>query len=628
MVVSIPCPECGAVLKLADRSKLGRTGKCPKCGHRFTLSEPEPDEVELELAGSEPEQPLRVSAARRVPPEGSAGRSSSVAVSPMETDATAFPAIAESGLADAGTQRFRDLERKRARARRRGIVFGGLVAFVVAGATWGAFRYLDTLPEKPTSNEPPPPKQDAVYLSERDRLERLAGLIAADSPTQGDPISLRYVPDGASIIVHLRPADLWKQGSVAEETRFCLGGDFKLWSEQQIETWCLLPPDQIEEATLCVILGARGSPPQIAAVVRPVTPLKTSELIQKFNGSPESIRGVQVYVGPERSYVAGRELDDQKRPLLFATAPAAMSQDLAAVTSVDGFTSDALTQLLEQSDRQRDLTVLFQPNDLRGHAAALTRQDLLPIWQQMLDRFGPQTEAVLWSLHLSGDDFLSELHVRNVSTTTPSQFISELRGRLDKVPVDLVAAVSTLDPATMGERKLVGRLPAMMQLFSAATVAGIDTRRVVLQTRLPERAGPNIALAGLLAWHESTMAGTRPPVSPGEPATPAAPLAERLKTPIEIDFRRTPLEEVFIYIGGETGVEFDIDGDALKLAAYTRNMPQTMALGKVPAEKAIAAILANYDKMAVVLDDAAGKAIVTTLSAAEEKGLTPATFAP
>ena len=46
--ILIPCPECGSGLRLKDRSKLGKLGRCPKCGNRFVLNEPE--EVELELA--------------------------------------------------------------------------------------------------------------------------------------------------------------------------------------------------------------------------------------------------------------------------------------------------------------------------------------------------------------------------------------------------------------------------------------------------------------------------------------------------------------------------------------------------------------------------------------------------
>ena len=62
MSVTIHCPKCDAGLKLPNRDLLGRKGKCPKCGHRFVLEEP--DEVELQLA--EPDEPTP--APRLAPP--------------------------------------------------------------------------------------------------------------------------------------------------------------------------------------------------------------------------------------------------------------------------------------------------------------------------------------------------------------------------------------------------------------------------------------------------------------------------------------------------------------------------------------------------------------------------------
>lgn len=624
MAVQIPCPQCGAVLKLRDRSMLGRSGKCPKCGHHFVLIEP--DEVALELAEPSPETPIPVAKARRVT-EGASPSAASVGTA--EPVASEFPSFGEAVPPPSGTKRLRDLKRKQTKQRRIGIIAGGLLAAAVVGATWAGLSYSRSQP-RTDHNRPEPPKQDAVYLSERERLERTAQLIAADSPTKGEPITLRYVPAGAAIVVHLRPAELWKRGSVGEEIRYCLGEDFQRWSETLLPEYCLLPPAEIEEATICLILGARGSEPQIAAVVRPVEPRKTSELIQMFDGSPQDIEGVQVYVGSERAAVIGTELDEQKRPLLFATAPADLAEDLARSVTADGITSDAVRELLTHTDRERHLTFVFQTADLRIHDETLVTSDLRPAWGEMLDRLGEDAEAAAWSVHLTGDDFYSELLLRNDPATTPAQLLEGMTRRFDKLPPELVAAVSKMNPAEVGDRKLIGRFPAMLQLFAAATVGGIDDRLVVLQTRLPERAGPNLALAGLLAWNESTRTDFTKPAD-GSPATPevgAATLTERLKKPVEIDFRRTPLEEAFAYIGGETGVEFEIDGDALKLSAYTRNMPQTISLGTVPAEKGVAAILAQYDKMAVVLDEANGKAIVTTKPAAEEKGLTPATFAP
>lgn len=624
MALQIPCPKCGSVLKLRDRSMLGRTGKCPKCSHRFTLAEPPPaprsEEVELELAESPVEETVvRPSAARRV---GHSEASTTTAESPPSAD---LPFLAEP----TESSPLRPHRRKRSRQRRTEIIIGGLVALAAAGSLWAGYWFLKSQPTVEPTVDREAPTQNVEYLSERDRLERMTELIAEDSPTQGEAIALGYVPAGASVVVHLHPAELWKQGSIGEEVRYCLGEDFATWSEAQITKYCLLPPAEIDEATICLILTARGAEPQIATVVRPTTPRKTSELIALFDGSPQDIEGEQIYVGSERAAVIGKELDDQKRPVLFATAPAAMAMDLAQSVAAPGITSNAIEELLAETDRRRQATFVFQPADLRIHQEMLVPADLRPAWNEMLDRF-EDVEAAAWSLHFDGSDFVSELFARSVPTATPGQLQTQLSGTLSELPEELVGIVSKMNPAEIGDRKLIGRFPAMTQLFSAATVAGIDDRLVVLQTRLPERAGPNLALAGLLAWHESTRTDlTRPSTdSPKSTMPSTATLAERLKRPIEIDFRRTPLEEAFAYIEDETGVVFDIDGDALKLAAYTRNMPQTISLGVVPAEKGIAAIQSKMDQLAIVLDEANNQAIVTTKAAAELKGQTPATFTP
>ena len=74
-------------------------------------------------------------------------------------------------------------------------------------------------------------------------------------------------------------------------------------------------------------------------------------------------------------------------------------------------------------------------------------------------------------------------------------------------------------------------------------------------------------------------------------------VAERLKqVTIDSEFSRTPLEEAFAYIGKELDIQVVVDGDALKAAGFTKNMPQTFNLGKVPAVQAVAKILSNYEK--------------------------------
>jgi hypothetical protein len=149
---------------------------------------------------------------------------------------------------------------------------------------------------------------------------------------------------------------------------------------------------------------------------------------------------------------------------------------------------------------------------------------------------------------------------------------------------------------------------------------------------MPDRAAPNLALGSLLAWDESTrtdfnrVRSTAP--TPGPSSNLPTSIAERLKLKIDVDFRRTPLQEAFAFIADETNVEIDIEGDALKLAGYTQNMPQTFKLDQVTGKQAIYEITKQYDKMCIVVDEASKKATVMTYQFAEQKGLKPFPLTP
>ena len=85
--ITIHCPQCNAGLKLPNRSLLGKKGKCPKCGHRFVLADP--DEVTLTLAESAPPPEPEVGlAARWVPDDAPAAPPAPAApqVAPPQAD--------------------------------------------------------------------------------------------------------------------------------------------------------------------------------------------------------------------------------------------------------------------------------------------------------------------------------------------------------------------------------------------------------------------------------------------------------------------------------------------------------------------------------------------------------------
>ena len=94
-----------------------------------------------------------------------------------------------------------------------------------------------------------------------------------------------------------------------------------------------------------------------------------------------------------------------------------------------------------------------------------------------------------------------------------------------------------------------------------------------------------------------------------------------------IDFRRTPLQEAFGFIGESIKTEVSIDGDALKGAGFTQNMPQTMDMGSVTALAAIDRILENYakerDPLVLIVDEKQKKLILSTKTKSEADGLQP-----
>ena len=92
-------------------------------------------------------------------------------------------------------------------------------------------------------------------------------------------------------------------------------------------------------------------------------------------------------------------------------------------------------------------------------------------------------------------------------------------------------------------------------------------------------------------------------------------MIEGLNRKIEVDFNRTPLQDAMSFIAEEMQVTIVIDGDALKLAGFTKNMPQTMNHAGQPAKLVIHHIIKQYDKMVIVVDDAKKQVLLTTLPA-------------
>ena len=105
---------------------------------------------------------------------------------------------------------------------------------------------------------------------------------------------------------------------------------------------------------------------------------------------------------------------------------------------------------------------------------------------------------------------------------------------------------------------------------------------------------------------------------------------DRLKKKVEASFDRIPLQDALKLIADKCEIEIDLDGDSLKAAGFTKNMPVTLKLGKVTGLEAIGAILKRYEQerrpMVLVIDEEKKKALITTAEFAKKEKLTPFVF--
>jgi hypothetical protein len=437
---------------------------------------------------------------------------------------------------------------------------------------------------------------------------------------------LLLAPAGARIVVHLRPAELWSTDAKAGKARLSRGDELRRclaplseWTERQMTDRCLFPPSQIEEVSFALVLRSPGDTPDVAATVWLKEEKTVPEIAKRFGGRPVERATLPTWVKGEQALV----IRDGKT---FAVGPQTAAQEMAEANDQPNPTDESIEELLKHSDRSRELTFVFRPDDIDRYHESLFPIAFQSVAHRVAGWLDPEaTEGVLLSFQLA-DPFRIRLALRNRPATTVHRLEEEVQKSLDQLPAEILANVEGLDPRTSGRRKLVGRVPAMWKAVTLGTQSAAQFRLAIFESVLPERAASNLSLGTLLALSEprsavaaSKKGRNRKSGTSDQPRT----VNERLASKIDVEFRRTPLSEAFSSIGEDIGVTFEIEGGALKVAGYTKNMPQTFRLSGVPASEALRTILKPYAKMALVVDEARQTVIVTTLESAQAKGQKP-----
>lgn len=662
--ISIPCPACKATLKLPDNSLIGKKAKCPKCSHRFVLALPEEEEVPLQLADIPvlPLAPRMGTSARWVPddipvapmlpnplpapvlPVASAGSRPASASEPAVASplAEGLPDIlafspgssqstptAELDFATSPAAPLRTAQKpsvkKRRRGNKAGLIAMAVVTVLVAGGGYAAYL----VNQNRTTQVKQAPAVNAGW--EQKKVELAASNESAESlsPTSGKPIPLDYLPFTPHLICHIHPDALWKKNDRVAQEFVAVLGDVAIWLSDQMQSRTRFLPEEISELTFAVNFGPRMSLPDVALVVRlkeSVTERQFQEKLKETGAKRGDDPQVDIFTSADTSYLL---IDEHT----FAVAPAALAEDLEMSRKDAAMASPDMEPLLQESDRDRLVTILFDLKILDSHREDIFLTSLQTVADKFILWLGNEVETVSWSMHLEPHFFMETL-LHNSSDSSVLKVQRHAQLQLSRLAEEMLAGVRKMRPSTAGSRQMIGRFPAMLNAVDIATTTHVAPTCARLVTVLPRQAAVNLAAGTRLTWYQSLQTNFEDDKDMTKSDGPAVPerIVDRLQMKVLVDFRRTPLQEAFGYIGESIKTEVTIDGDALKGAGFTQNMPQTFDLGTVTAQAALHEIILKYakerDPLVLIVDEKGKKLTLSTRVKAEADGLTVFDTAP
>ena len=639
--LSIPCPNCQRKLKIERREVLGRKVKCPKCQFPFIVRPPsgeKEDEVEMELVTDEP---LVGTRARWIPDEeinSSPIVEAAKSNAPPETPAPIQPAPAVSSpgpiIVSAEDQPvITRLRKRRTRSKASAWIFGScliaaIAIIVVVVVNQPVTESQTSLPSDSAANDHVD-ATDPLQPYSKSQLQSHVDLVEEFQPTDGGPIELYMFPSGVNLVIHFRPALLWSNQREYQILKASLtdrltgSPQAPGWIEESLLKLCRRKPEQIEELTIGCIIGAQGTEPDVCVVVRLKEAEKLSDLIDEFNGTYlydiTERPNLRLKVDDEFGYL----IKDEKT---FAIVPEHLAGELEfSIEAPNRDISEGMDQLLRETDREKLLTVVGNFGDIQRNSEVLFPTESREALSLLFEWFGEEIETISWSVH--PEPYLhSEINLRINNISSPSKVNDRLQAQLVNLPQTMWKDVcEKMSPQEAGFRKLIGRLPAMLEAFQQSTVASTTSRYLKLTTVLPQQAAPNLALATMLTVDEASRTDFTKQVvaSSSGPKLPET-VAERLKLSVDTEFSRRPLEQALQYLCNEIKVNLEVDGEALEEAGYTRNMPQTFVLGTVPAEQGFAKIITSSQdvgkELVISLDEESKTIRFTTLKFAKIRG--------
>lgn len=471
-------------------------------------------------------------------------------------------------------------------------VVGGVLAAFALGLGWAARDLLSnggstansaTPTKVPVKTNAAEPHATASGVAVSPPLVVDDGRTFWVSPTDGEPLDLRYLPPGCSLILALRPRDLLSHPE-ADKVLAALG-----------------PRGAEYAALLEEILGS-----ELSQVERLLVGVRAAEsqsldvcLVAGFREPQQRNSNGQwgVYSPPE----------DSGKTLVFARQEAL--REIEEQGNAPPLLRRELELLAGSIDCERQVTLLFAPNFLFADGKEILTGLAGPLREPLLQQLRDELRAISVSANW-GDDFLIEVRAVSTSDLTPTQLSVQLADQVAHWPQQVEDAVLGFSVDPHG-RRVVARLPAMTRVLANYTRAGVEEDQAVLRAYLPVAAGHNLLMATELLLAQQA-AGSAPGVGPvaSVPAKSQS-VEQRLQKPTTLRFDRDTLETALRLLSEDIGVEIVLAGNDLQLEGITKNQSFGIDLAEQPAERILQEIvrLANPDKTATSLADVKQKLV-------------------
>jgi eukaryotic-like serine/threonine-protein kinase len=450
------------------------------------------------------------------------------------------------------------------------------------------------------------------------------------SPTEGSPLNLAWLPPGVQVVLAMRLAELTRQDEWERLIDAKTLGTMSQWLTEDLPKLTGKPLDQLESVIVGLLDGSPG-PPRVALVSRAIEEFSLDELRAGWlDIKPEEIEGQVIHSQSDKAFYLPASGADK----LLVIAPAVELREMLKTGGEAPALRREVEVLAESSDDQRHLTLLAAPNfpltDGKGlfidEGAKLLEP--LRIFLEVQDSDGKLElpKALLFSCHLS-DRLFVELRLYDNFGKPAQTAAREFQRRIAKIPKDMSGYVRDLQLSAYS-KPILWDYKEQLDVLQEYTRLGVEGKQIVLRAYLPSMATHNLALGAHLALLENPGDGAPAAATASkQPSAKPQTVVERLAKKTSLSFPRNTLEQSLKLLGDDIGVEIVILGNDLRDEGITKNQSFGLDEKDQPAVDILRKImkLANPDgKLVYVIKPKEGGGedvlYVTTRAAVKKRG--------